>query len=492
VTRWWQDPDLGRDRATKALGRRDWNWFTPYAAGTGAGTSPADIERGQPPWAPHPITAHDRHDRTLGIPPRHVSMWPDQQPLLDNHSSAPGERVAAILDDLRRLPPPSPPPPVPVNRLAEALADLAARVHARPAYVQAIATADIARQHRLDPTELGRLARGVGETIAKTSHRSTRGRPGDPTLNALAGANLHLAAEIYLARTGLARAAACSDPDLPRLWILANGLVHHVPASVLLSAPAHSVGPISRLCPTHDDLVGWYGIRAAVDHLDATLQAVHTGRSWLGNAPDTRTHRALALGVLDLTQPAAAYHLAGRGLSSVDLDQIRTLLSRAPPPVTIADLSDPALKAVCDRNGWLIGTADERTDRELVERRALAADAAAGGSLTGDPSRLTDDIIRNAPDDAALERSTWRGRPASLDAVQCRQLLGAGSREAIRRLAGLDIQPRTSRAAALAARYPDRLAQHTLRTPTADLTPAPDTPPPPDLVPAQIELDLGF
>src|ERR1700733_11802142 len=84
---WWQarDPDLGRERETKALGRRAWNWFTAY---DGSVLSPADTEHASPPWADATITVKDRHDRTLGIPVRDISMWTPDTARLD-YDSAP-------------------------------------------------------------------------------------------------------------------------------------------------------------------------------------------------------------------------------------------------------------------------------------------------------------------------------------------------------------------------------------------------------------------
>ena len=493
MTWWWRrDPDLSRDRATKALGRRDWNYFTPYTDSTGVGATPADIEPATTPWASHPVTAHDRHDRTLGIPPRHVSMWPDPALTLDTRNGGP-DPLAGILDDLRTLPAPPAPPAIAPATIAAALADLAGRAYARPAHVQAAGITETARRHQLDPAELTRLARGVGEMIAKTSHRGIRGLPGEPTLNALAGANLQLAAEIYLARAHLDRAAACSDPDLPRLWILANGLTHRVPAHIMLTHPARSAGPITRLRPLHDDLIGWHGIRAAVEHLDAVLHAVHTGRSWLPAAADTPSNRLLALGLLDLTHPAAAHRLAGHGPAGADLRQIQATLTECPEPTTIADLTDPALKAVCDRIGWLHGTADERTHRELIERHTSTTGPGQRVPLArGDLSTLAL-LTAGGPSDPDLDRSTWRDQPANPDAVHRRQLLTTASREALRRFAGHDIQPHPNRAAALTARYPDRLAHHALRTPAAGLTTGAGLPAPPELaLPVQAELDLGL
>ena len=47
---WWppHDPDLGTEPGSKYVGRRDWNWFTPY---TGTSTSPQDNEDATTPWA---------------------------------------------------------------------------------------------------------------------------------------------------------------------------------------------------------------------------------------------------------------------------------------------------------------------------------------------------------------------------------------------------------------------------------------------------------
>jgi hypothetical protein len=492
MTWWTPDPDIGRDRETKALGRRDWNWFTPYPGTAGASATPADTEPARQPWAGHPTTSHDRHDRTLGIPLRHLSMWPDHPAAAQPGGLwSPDRSAAQITDDLRNLHQPPPPANLPVDHITAALAEVAAHSHARIPRVQQLVLIQAALHHRVDLATLTELAHGIGDMIAKTAHRSTRDLPGEPALNALAGANLPAATELYLARAHITRAAICSAPDLPRLWILANALTHRVPAHVILAVPARSHGPIARLHPTHDDLLGWRGIRAAVDHLAATIDAVRRGHHWLATATDTPTSRLLTLGILDLTHPTEAAALAAHGPGTLNLDRVRSLLGAHPVPTAVTDLTDPALKAVCDRNGWLHGTPDERTQRELVERHLPAPDPDHRARLArGDLTALTD-LTSNAPTDADLDRSIWRRRPPTTDAVHRRQLLNIASREAIRRFTDLDITPHPTRAAALAARYPDRIGTRLLRTPGAELT-VPTDPPRPSPRPPQPELDFGL
>ncbi len=137
------------------------------------------------------------------------------------------------------------------------------------------------------------------------------------------------------------------------------------------------------------------------------------------------------------------------------------------------DLSDDALKAVCDRNNWLLGTADERTHRELVERSlptAVTAEVRAR-LAEGDTNALGVAIIKVAPSDAVLDHANWRRDPPSFEAGQRRQLLGLASREALHRFVGLDVRPRASFAVALAARFPDRVADQALTARQVNLLP---------------------
>jgi hypothetical protein len=177
--------------------------------------------------------------------------------------------------------------------------------------------------------------------------------PGRPALNRLRTANLHLAADVLLARTTLAAARAYSDPDLPRLWIFANGLHHAVPAEILTTIPARSHGPIAQLIPTHDDLTAWPGIRNAVEHLQVTVDAARQGRQWLtGRRARMRTtsmdrHRRhlIALGVLHLTHPSTAPEILLHQPTRPDPDVLRQIVATLPPITSILDLSDPALKS---------------------------------------------------------------------------------------------------------------------------------------------------
>ncbi len=421
-----RDPDLGRDRTTLALGRRTWGWAET-------------TDRVASPWGTtRRVTAHDRFDRTLGIPPRQVPAWPGAARPLDIAGSSAAERADAICHDLegfgdgRRWPD--------AERAAAALADLAPAVHSRPAGIQRRAVAFVARQHRLDFAVLENLARGVGALVAKTTHRAAdAGLPGTPSLNALAAAEITRATRLFLARQDAAIAQAESDPDLPRLWLLANGLTHGTPACVMHRVPARSFGPAARIVPAHDDLVGWTGVRAAVDQMRATVVAAASGARWVSRLRSTSTEDvSLAVGVAALTRPGIATQLALHGPARVSIDRLRAVTGLAPHGVV--DLSDDALKAMCDRNGWLLGAPDERTARELVER---------DGALV--------------PDDAELDRRSFRHNPAAAEVKAAHRLVTVAGREALERFGGFTVAPRESLADALRHRFPERGTRDELR-----------------------------
>jgi hypothetical protein len=473
VTSWRRerDPDMGRDRETKALGRRDWGWFAAHQDST---TAPSDLEQGRPPWAGHPTTAHDRHDRTLGIPPRHISMWPEHSSAADPRARRP---TRTLREQLTGIAAPAPPPAVSPDLLASALADLAPRVARQPVEAQQRATRQVARRHGLNPDELGQLARAVANMITKTTHQPAPPGPGLSVLGVLEHADLPVAARLYLARATLASAAARSDPDLPRLWILANALAHTVPAQMILTVPARSHGPIARLIPEHRDLVGWHGIPAALDHLAAIVRAAGDGRRWLTTVRDARDNRLLALGVLHLTHPRLAHQLAGRGAGAVDLTAVQRKAATLRVPTDPVDLSDMAIKAVCDRNGWLLGTADERTGRELIERHTRTATEQVQHDLAnGQTASIGAALADCAPTDADLDRASSRRTPPTLETTQRRHLLDTASREALRCFAGLDIEPHPTRATAYAARFPDRISAHALRASAEALIVGPRSP----------------
>ena len=94
------DPDLGRDRATSALGRRDWGWFS-----ADGGPPRADREAGRSPWgSTRHVSAHDRYDRTLGIPERDTPMWPLPAGQLAFAAASGLRKAEAICDELMSEP----------------------------------------------------------------------------------------------------------------------------------------------------------------------------------------------------------------------------------------------------------------------------------------------------------------------------------------------------------------------------------------------------
>jgi hypothetical protein len=207
----------------------------------------------------------------------------------------------------------------------------------------------------------------------------------------------------------------------------------------------------------------------------------------------TDEQRLLAIGVLQLTHPRTAYELMVfdyRSLSTETLYQI----GNSPAPRDVTDLSDAALKAMCDRNGWLLGTAEERTQRELVERHLNIAmtDDIRAELANGDTKPLTEALTLHSPTNEDLDRATSR-HDATADAQQRHQLLDLASREAVYQFTGLQIEPHLSKSAALAGRFPNRLSEQGLRVSRDALLadPAPGVAPGPDPSGAA-QLDLGL
>jgi hypothetical protein len=450
----FRDPDLGRDRTTAALGRRDWGWFA------GSGTMvPAEREAGQAPWgSTRHVSTHDRFDRTLGIPERGVSMWPLET--LPLGGSDPAERAQAVCDELlaepvtRRGWPDS-------QRSVELLAEVADTIYGRDTETQMARLVAAAHRHDIDATVAVELAGGVGSVIAQTAHQPAAPVPGAARLNILAGSRLPEAVQLFLARDHVRQAQALSDPDLPRLWMLANGLAHGTPVAVMRRVPGRSVGPAARVIPLHDDLLDWRGMRTAVEHMTATVTASAEGRRWLERtARLTGTDTAaLAIGVVSLTNPKGAAALARHGLGHVTIERARAAAGAAPSGVL--DLSDRALKAVCDRNGWLLGSPSERTQRELVQRAVPpdAGDTLRPRLAAGDGDALEQAVTADASDDATLDRRAFRKNPPAADVAAAQGLLRAASGEALSRFAGFDARPRASFAEAFAHRFPAQLSR---------------------------------
>ena len=452
-----RDPDLGRDRTTAALGRRDWGWFT------GTGSVPADRESGQAPWgSTRHVTTHDRFDRTLGIPERAVSMWPLEA--LPLGPADPTRRAQLICDELLAETPAERAWPDAERSLA-LLREIAGDVYGRDAQVQLSRVASTARRFYVDPAVAIELAGGVGALVAQTSHRPSPDVPGAARLNVLAGARLPEALQLFLARDQIRQAQAVSDPDLPRLWILANGLAHGTPVAVMRSVPARSFGPAARVVPLHDDLLDWRGMSVAVQHMTATVAAAAEGHRWLDrlNRLDGPDAAAVAVGVVALTQPTAAAELARRGLAHLSIDRARD--AAGPAPTGILDLTDRALKAVCDRNGWLIGSTSERTQRELVQRTTPVHDGELRRRLAAGEPDAVGASVAGAADDATLDRRAFRKNPPAPDVAATQTLLRAASIEALSRFAGFDVQPRAGFAEAFAHRFPAQLTRGPLAEP---------------------------
>ena len=305
------------------------------------------------------------------------------------------------------------------------------------------------------------LAGGVGAVIAQTSHRPAAAVPGAPRLNTLAGARLPEALQLFLARDQIRQAQALSDPDLPRLWMLANGLAHGTPVTIMRRVPGRSAGPAARVAPLHDDLLDWRGMRVAVEHMTATVAAAREGRSWLDRSGSFTgvDAAALAVGVVSLTNPKSAAAMARHGLAHVTVERARA--AAGAPPAGVLDLSDGALKAVCDRNGWLLGAPSERTQRELVQRELPpdAGDTLRARLAAGDGDALENAITAAASDDAALDRRAFRKNPPASDVAAIQRLLRAAGTEALSRFAGFETQPRESFAEAFAHRFPAQLSR---------------------------------
>jgi hypothetical protein len=446
------DPDRGYERRTAALGRRDWNYFT-----TATGVDASEWKAGESPWASQRITIHDRFDRTLGIPERSVTMWPTHTP----PDTPPAERAAAICRELlgedragRSWPEPA--------RCRALLEEVADSLYARPVPIQRERLAAAARRYDVDAATATDLAIGVGSLVARTTHHRGPALPGLASLNLLSQAQLGDAVPLFLARDGIRRSQALSDPDLPRMWILSNGLQHGVPASVMRQVPAQSVGPAAAIIETHDDLLGWDGMATAVRHMDATVRAAAEGRHWLETLSRLATadDRALAVGVISLTQPGLAARLARPGVAQVTVEQ--ALWATRETPGGVLDLTDQALKSVCDRNGWLMGSPGERTQREMTQRAVVASGSQLRDDLSAGDSEALSRTAAAGPDDAELDRGVFRNHPPPPDVVATQQLLRATGAEALRRFAGFEAPPRASYAEALAHRFPAQLSRNRL------------------------------
>ena len=167
--------------------------------------------------------------------------------------------------------------------------------------------------------------------------------------------------------------------------------------------------------------MNWSGVRVAIAQMVATVDAAAEGQRWIRQS-SARFDGPLALGVLHLTQPRAAEQLVLDAPAHWHRERIGALLPNTGPG-RVTDLSDAALKAMCDRNGWLLGTSDERTMREVVERqirRAASRPEGRAALASGDLAGFGDAVAHVTPSLEDLERHVWRYDPASLTVRQGR------------------------------------------------------------------------
>lgn len=469
-----RDPDLGRDRASVALGRRAWNVDVND-----------DHRAATSPWASTaPLTRVElERDRLAGIPPRTQCMWP-------NHAGRAGGLDATIAS-VRAWANPARLDLAPATALTDVLQAAAPTLWGQPLVHQHAVLTDTATRAGLDPSMVVRAAEGVGQMTAQRLHLAAPARAGSPALNALAHVELAPLVATYLARERLLAADASSDPDLPRLWMLTNGLHHRVPGVVMGTTPAVSHGLEAAVHPTRDELVGWRGMTIALDALDATVTAAHTGSRWLADhATGTPTDVLAGIGVIGLTAPRTALRLLAQGAwrdGTLPLDTLKAFAS--PPPADVCALSDAALHGVCARHGWLLGTAEEIVAREVVER---AYGSRQRGPLTDRERHTVADHGADALYHLAHQQLRWeadwaRHQPArqtpNADAVALRALLDTLGREAVATHAGVHITPRQGWADAVGHRWPGRAVRVGLRlddprrylhpTPRVTVEPAP-------------------
>lgn len=418
--------------------------------------------------------------RNTYLPDRQISMWPRPGSSAGTSHADPDQIDAVTADAGARL---DPRPPAPTLRqLTGALADLAYTMIGQQNTAQHALLATIADRYKIDHEALSRAVSDIDGLILT----ALRSRPESAEISAdgnrLRDADLTVAAELHLSRVRLADLTAHTSPDLPRLALLLNGLTHGIAAAELFTVPATLPGRPHRPATVRGDLVGWQGLPDAVNHLGAVLTASGKGRRWIrrglhGGADDV----GRGIGVLHLTHPSIAADLAAVGPDKLDPTDLRAVAQALRPfPERITELSDLALAAVCDRNGWLLGRPEEHHHRLLLDehltrtisdlpalRRRLAAPDV-------DSTQLLD-----LPADTLLPRPI---QPASADVHHYLRLASA---QALHDFAGLPLTTPPGRCAALAARWPPTILERAvalqgvplLSQPDISATPTPPSPP---------------
>jgi hypothetical protein len=96
-----------------AIGRRVWDFFDRCDGDP----AQADLAAARDPFTGTPAAGRAgraaRHDRTEGIPPRAVSMWPHHTPPPAADPAQRRRRATRLVYDLAHTPPPPAPPPPP-------------------------------------------------------------------------------------------------------------------------------------------------------------------------------------------------------------------------------------------------------------------------------------------------------------------------------------------------------------------------------------------
>jgi hypothetical protein len=338
----------------------------------------------------------------------------------------------------------------------------------------------VAETFDVNDVDLDRLINNVGMIAVQREPAILESAP--TIYDVLCHIDIHGTTEAYLADWHLKALARGSDPDLPRLMLLANGLAHHVPPDVMATVPAHSTAPFHIMTGRTEeryDLVGWAGIDRALNHLREIHDAARAGREWMARTRSSAKQAVdLALGVLDLTHPdIAAVLVPDRGYLAVG--DIHGVCQQYPTGASPAELSDQALGAACHRNGWLLGTPEEYDAFRSVQRHvtALFSPTIRRRFATGDTASVWP-LASGATYAAGAHPFLNPRHPERIAVARENWFLNSRSRKALETFTSLrGAEPRQGLWAAITGRFPDRLVRPALDLAPLD-GPHPAAPPP--------------